>query len=102
MYRMDHAYKRPRFWLDAGGIDRLPSDYFKQNIYVTFQDDIVATHMTELVNMRRIMWANDYPHSDSTWPWSQDVIAELTAELSPEQKRWMLHDNVVELYGLDG
>ena len=25
------------------------------------------------------MWANDFPHSDSTWPWSQDVIAEQTA-----------------------
>ena len=22
------------------------------------------------------MWANDFPHSDSTWPWSQDVLAE--------------------------
>jgi len=101
MYRMDHAYKRHRFWLKTGGITRLPSEYFKENIYLTFQDDLVATHMSEMVNMRRIMWANDYPHSDSTWPHSQEVLAGLVADLSPQQRQWMLHDNVAELYGLD-
>jgi predicted TIM-barrel fold metal-dependent hydrolase len=100
MYRMDHAFKRHRFWLQAGGIERLPSEYFKESIYVTFQDDMVTTHMSDLVNMRRIMWANDFPHSDSTWPWSQQVIAELTRSLSEEETRWLLHDNVAELYGL--
>jgi predicted TIM-barrel fold metal-dependent hydrolase len=102
MYRMDHAYNRHRFWLNAGGIDRQPSEYFKENIYVTFQDDMVATHMSDLVNMRRIMWANDYPHSDSTWPWSQEIIEKLTSDLTAEEKRWILHDNVAELYGLGG
>jgi predicted TIM-barrel fold metal-dependent hydrolase len=101
MYRMDHAYKRHRFWLQAGGIKRLPSEYFKQNIYVTFQDDLVATRMSDMVNMRRIMWANDYPHSDSTWPWSQQIIENLTASLTAEERAWILHDNVAELYGLD-
>ena len=46
------------------------------------------------------MWANDFPHSDSTWPWSQDVIAEQTAKLSSEVKKRILRDNVVELYKL--
>ncbi|RDJ93652.1 hypothetical protein B4Q13_20510, partial [Lacticaseibacillus rhamnosus] len=23
------------------------------------------------MNWHRLMWANDFPHSDSTWPWSQ-------------------------------
>ena len=46
------------------------------------------------------MWANDFPHSDSTWPWSQDVIAEQTRHLSPALKKKILHDNVAELYKL--
>jgi predicted TIM-barrel fold metal-dependent hydrolase len=48
------------------------------------------------------MWASDFPHSDSTWPWSQQVIREQTKGLSEEQRRWILHDNVAELYGLEG
>ena len=46
------------------------------------------------------MWANDFPHSDSTWPWSQDVIAEQTAHLEPGLKKRILRDNVAELYKL--
>jgi len=46
------------------------------------------------------MWANDFPHSDSTWPWSQEVLANLVPGLSQEQRDWILHDNVAELYGL--
>ena len=55
-----------------------------------------------LENPRRLMWANDFPHSDSTWPWSQDVIAEQTAHLSPDLKRRILRDNVADLYKLAG
>jgi predicted TIM-barrel fold metal-dependent hydrolase len=43
MYRMDHAYKRHRNWLPPGQkLSRLPSEYFAENIYTTFQDDWVA------------------------------------------------------------
>ena len=47
------------------------------------------------------MWANDFPHSDSTWPWSQDMLAEHTQHLTDEQRRAILCDNVAELYNID-
>ena len=100
MYRMDHAYKRHRYWMKAPPLERMPSDYFKQNIYMTFQDDWVAFKTTALVNPRRLMWASDFPHSDSTWPHSQAVIEEQTASLSDDERNWICHDNVAELYGL--
>jgi predicted TIM-barrel fold metal-dependent hydrolase len=46
------------------------------------------------------MWANDFPHSDSTWPNSQELLRKHTAGLTNEEKGWLLHDNVAELYGL--
>ncbi len=100
MYRMDHAYKRHRNWLTAGTLTKLPSEYFRENIYVTFQDDWVAFKMTDMVNVERLMWANDFPHSDATWPWSQEMLAEHTAHLSEHERRRILHDNVAELYRL--
>src|SRR6185503_13183787 len=42
MYRSDHAYDRHRNWLTAGELSRRPSDYFRDNVYLTFQDDWVA------------------------------------------------------------
>jgi predicted TIM-barrel fold metal-dependent hydrolase len=100
-YRMDHAYRRHRFWMQTGAISRPPSEYFYENIYVTYQDDYSATHNADDRLLRRVMWANDFPHSDSTWPWSQEVLTKLVSELPQEKRDWILHDNVAELYQLD-
>jgi predicted TIM-barrel fold metal-dependent hydrolase len=102
MYRMDHAYKRHRYWLPAGQtLSKLPSEYFRENVYTTFQDDWVAFQTADLVNWRRLLWASDFPHSDSTWPHSQQVLAEQTTKLTAEQKRAITCDNVAALYGID-
>jgi predicted TIM-barrel fold metal-dependent hydrolase len=102
MYRMDHAWKRHRYWLPAGQkLSRLPSEYFAENVYVTFQDDWVAFQVADLLNWRRLLWANDFPHSDSTWPWSQQMLAEHTRHLRAEQTRAILCDNVAALYRVD-
>jgi len=102
MYRMDHAYDRHRNWLAPGvKLGKRPSEYFAEHIYTTFQDDWVAFRSADMMNWRRLMWASDFPHSDSTWPWSQQVIAEQTTHLTLEQKRAILCDNVAELYRID-
>jgi predicted TIM-barrel fold metal-dependent hydrolase len=46
------------------------------------------------------MWANDFPHSDSTWPWSQELLKKHTANLTEQEKNYILHDNVADLYQL--
>ncbi len=102
MYRMDHAFNRHRYWLKPGQeLSKLPSEYFAENIYVTFQDDWTAFRFADAMNSKRLMWANDFPHSDSTWPWSQKLLAEHTAQLTDEQRNDILHSNVVDLYQID-
>ena len=98
MYRMDHAYKRHRTWMRCQELEKMPSDYFREHVYLTFQDDWVAFKMKDLCNYQRLMWANDFPHSDSTWPWSQEILAEHTKDLSMKEKDAILHDNVADLY----
>jgi uncharacterized protein len=100
MYRMDHAYKRHRYWMKGKELARLPSEYFRDHIALTFQDDWTAFQFADQLGPHQLMWANDFPHSDSTWPWSQDVIAQQTGHLSPELRKRILRDNVVELYKL--
>ena len=102
MYRMDHAYKRHRYWLPAGQqLSKLPSEYFAEHIYTTFQDDWVAFKCADQMNWRRLMWANDFPHSDSTWPWSQDMLKQHAADLTDEQRQAILCQNVADLYKID-
>jgi uncharacterized protein len=100
MYRMDHAYDRHRAWLTAAELSKMPSEYMREHVYTTFQDDWVAFKVKDLCNFRRLMWANDFPHSDSTWPWSQELLKEHTQGLTEVEKAAILHDNVAELYHL--
>jgi predicted TIM-barrel fold metal-dependent hydrolase len=100
MYRMDHAYKRHRYWMKAPPLAKLPSEYFSEHVYTTFQDDWVAFKTKDLVNVRRLLWASDFPHSDSTWPNSMAILEEQTQGLTEDERNLICHDNVAELYGL--
>lgn len=101
MYRMDHAYEYHRYWMKAPPLERKPSEYFRENIAMTFQDDYVAFQCKDMVNIRRLMWASDFPHSDSTWPRSRAVLTEQTAHLTEQERDWICHDNVAEWYGIE-
>ncbi|MGA2210409.1 MAG: amidohydrolase family protein [Acidimicrobiales bacterium] len=102
MYRMDHAFDRHRHWMQPEQeLNKAPSEYFAENIYVTFQDDWTAFQQADHMNWKRLMWANDFPHSDSTWPWSQEMLDRHTASLSDEQTEAILCGNVADLYGID-
>ena len=100
MYRADHAFHRHRNWLGSGDLARLPSEYFREHVYLTFQDDWVAFRMLDMVNPDRLLWANDHPHSDSTWPNSQDLLVEQTAHMTDEQRGRILRRSTAELYGI--
>ncbi len=99
-YRLDHFYHRHRHHQGVDDMERLPSVQLDENVYFTFQDDLVALNSLDMLNPRRLLWANDFPHSDSTWPWSQQLLAEQTRRLSEAERRAILRDNVVELFNL--
>ena len=46
------------------------------------------------------MWASDYPHPDSTWPESQDVVTKHFDGLPDDQKQAIVWRNTAQLYGL--
>ncbi len=96
--RMNHAWDRHRYTLGVNDMVRKPSDYFLENVYLTFQDDRVAWQTAHLMNPKRLMWASDFPHSDSTWPWSQDIIRDHSQGLSEETVNAIIRDNMAELY----
>ncbi len=100
MYRMDHACFTAKDDGILNGLSKLPSEYIKQNVWATFQDDWVAFKTIDLVNHKRLLWANDFPHTDSTWPDSQSLLAKHAAGLTEEQRHAVLRGNVIELFNL--
>jgi predicted TIM-barrel fold metal-dependent hydrolase len=99
LYRMDHYYERHRYMRHTK-LSRLPSEIFREHVYLTFQDDWSAFQTAHLQNPERLMWGNDFPHSDSTWPRSQEILAQQTGDLPAATKDAILRGNVSQLYRL--
>jgi predicted TIM-barrel fold metal-dependent hydrolase len=46
------------------------------------------------------MWGSDYPHTEGTFPFSVERIRKDFADVSEDETRKMVRDNVAALYGL--
>jgi len=99
MQKMDHYY-HDRGDLKIDIMPKPPSEYFKKNVFLTFQDDWVALELLHHMNPRQLLWANDFPHPDACWPNSHHLLAKHTQHLNEKEKRWVLRENVIDLYGL--
>jgi uncharacterized protein len=101
---MDYRYQRlvsmGSYWDTRGGIGltRPPSETFRKQVWVTFQDDQVGLDQLAYYGEDKVMWACDYPHPDSTFPESRQVVERLTGHLDPALRRRLLHDNAAALY----
>ena len=100
MYRMDHFYRRHRFHSNLGEMGKMPSEYVADNVYFTYQDDLIAMNVIDMLNPQRLLWSSDFPHSDSTWPWSQQLVAYQTQHMTDQERRWILRDNHIECFSL--
>jgi hypothetical protein len=49
--------------------------------------------VVDLLGEDRVMWASDYPHPDSTWPESQQAIADNFTGIPPRTARRILCEN---------
>jgi hypothetical protein len=46
------------------------------------------------------MWSNDYPHPNSIWPHSREVIERDLGHLSADARAQLVRGNVADLYKL--
>jgi predicted TIM-barrel fold metal-dependent hydrolase len=101
-YRLDQMTERHQSWLSRGRAnERAPGEYLRENCWYTFQKDPVAVETRHRVGLSQLMWASDYPHSDSTWPHSRKVIERDFEGLPDAELAAILHDNAAALYGID-
>ena len=82
-------------------MSKLPSEYFAEQIYGTFFNDVVGGKLFSWWGQDNCMWSNDYPHQNSTWPNSRAVIERDMASLSAETREKLLNTNVRKLYKLN-
>lgn len=71
---MDRTWERQRFWTDSP-ISEPPSHFMEQNVYGSFIQDRIGIMQRDWRGGRNIMWSSDYPHSETSWPESQQVVS---------------------------
>ena len=106
VHEMDYRYERlvsiRDYWAFRGGVhlSMPPSEVWRRSLWVAFQDDPVGLAQVEPCNEDRLLWAADSPHPDSTFPDSRRIAEAQTARLTEAQRRKVLRDNALALYGL--
>lgn len=77
-----------------------PSEYFRRQVYATFFNDPPTRWLFGQWGEDNCMWSNDFPHLNSTWPHSREVIARDLGALSDQQRVKLQSGNVRRLYNL--
>jgi predicted TIM-barrel fold metal-dependent hydrolase len=100
LHRLDHFHEKLH-GKELGPLKMMPSEYLRRQLWATFQDDPVAPLTCSYFGEDQFMWASDFPHTDSTWPHSLDVIARDFARVNETVRRKILSDNAVKLYRMN-
>lgn len=79
----------------------IPSDFWKRNCFASFQEDASGVRERSLIGVGTLLWGNDYPHTESTFPKSQQILAEILAGVSVEEATRIVRTNAADLYGFD-
>ena len=78
-----------------------PSDFFHRNVFLSFQEDAVGIRLRDVIGVDNMMWGSDYPHSESTFPQSRKILAEILAGVPEDEQARIAGANTARLYGFD-
>ena len=54
--------------------------------------------LRDLIGVDQLMWGSDYPHAESTWPKSQQILERILADVPEDEKAKIASANVARLY----
>ncbi len=98
--QMDLTYReRPtltRGWKSRQGL--LPSDYWHRNMFVEFMEDDYGVRLRDVIGVDNMLWGNDFPHAESTWPMSREFLDRIFAGAPEADRRQITADNAAQLF----
>ncbi len=101
MDMMDEAYLKHHFWVRPK-LKYLPSEYFRMNGAASVGEDRSALITAEPFKLENnLMWANDFPHHEGSWPHSAQAIERLFGDLQEDTRAKILGLNAARFFGFD-
>ncbi len=99
LQRMDRAHRMRGEMTGWPSGDLTPMDVFLHNFWFCAIDEPYSFDQRHRFGVDRILLESDYPHSDTSWPHTQDAVHEQIKDLSPEEVALVTHRNAAALYG---
>jgi predicted TIM-barrel fold metal-dependent hydrolase len=96
--RIEHMRRQLDYSVQFGALT--PVEVLRRNFWFTTFNDELSMSLRHLAGVDHIMVETDYPHSDSTWPDSQEILARQFADVPDDEVARMTHLNAIELYRL--
>src|SRR5262245_2956794 len=78
-----------------------PSDFFHRNVVLSFQEDAIGIRLRDVIGVDNMMWGSDYPHSESTFPQSRKILAEILAGVPADEQAKIVGTNTARFYNFD-
>lgn len=96
--RADRMWLRHKAYNDFDDI--LPSEIFRQNMYLCMIEEPVCLKYRDDIGIEHIMWECDYPHTDTVWPESQQAAQEVFDEAgcTAEEIELITHGNAERVF----
>jgi predicted TIM-barrel fold metal-dependent hydrolase len=78
-----------------------PSDFFRRNVVVSFQEDAIGIRLRDVIGVDNMMWGSDYPHSESTFPRSRNILAKILSGVPDDEAAKIVGGNTARVYHFD-
>lgn len=99
LWAMDESYVKHDFWVSPK-LALKPSDYFRRQGWCSFSDDPMGVANRAWTGTNRLLFGNDYPHHEGSWPNSEEVVRRTMGDLTDGERRLILGENAARLYGI--
>jgi predicted TIM-barrel fold metal-dependent hydrolase len=96
--RLNHMLSYHEMYGTWAGIDLTPAEVLLRNFYFCAVEDPSTFALRDVIGVDHIFLEQDYPHCDSTWPRTQQVIAREIGGLPADDVRRMTWQNASEVY----
>lgn len=97
---MDYSFQAHHMWVRPV-MPELPSFYYRRNCFSAFMEDhITLPRAEELGIIDNLMWSNDYPHHEGSWPHSAESIERQMNCLSESSRAKILGLNAARVFKL--
>ena len=101
--RIDYTYtqRARRDWWYRFKSDLLPRDFFRRNVFLSFQEDHLGIRDRAFIGVDALMWGSDYPHTETTFPRSRQILERILEGVPEDERQKITSTNVARLYQFD-